>query len=97
MPYFAGLTKKLDLETTNVYTCSMGDSEQDAVEYLDNKGLDFPVFHGNGGYMSGGLTSNGWPTTFVFAPGGRFVGWCDTQGPSYITEVLDLLDKALED
>jgi len=95
MPYVAGLHKKVDQETTNFYTCSMSENKQDAVDYLDGKGLDYPVFYGESGYLSGGLTSNGWPTTFVFAPGGKFIGWCDTQGPAYVTEVLELVDKAL--
>ncbi len=95
MPYCAGLYKKLDLERVNFYTCSMSDDKESAVEYLDGKSLDYPVFYGPGGSMSDGLTGNGWPTTFVFAPGGKFIGWCDTQGPSYITEVLELVEKAL--
>ncbi|MCC7478717.1 TlpA family protein disulfide reductase [bacterium] len=94
MPYVAALYKKLDLEQVNFVTCSVDAPVREAVEYLESKNLSFPVLDGNKGELGSGFTSQGWPTTFVFAPGGRFVGWCDTSGPNYVTEVLDMLEHA---
>ncbi len=94
MPYVAALYKKLDLEEVNFVTCAVDAPVREALEYLESKNLSFPVLDGNKGELGSGFTSQGWPTTFVFAPGGRFVGWCDTSGPNYVTEVLDMLDHA---
>jgi thiol-disulfide isomerase/thioredoxin len=95
MPYLVAFYKKLDLDTVNFVTCSMSDSRKDAEEYIDSKRLAFPVMYCEGGKISDSFSSNGWPTTFVFAPGGKYVGMCDTQSSSYVSEMLDLVDKAL--
>jgi thiol-disulfide isomerase/thioredoxin len=95
MPYLVGLYKKLDLDSVNFVTCAMGTDRRSASEYVRKKNLTFPVLYGEGGDISDSFSANGWPTTFVFAPGGKLVGTCDTQSSSYINEVLDLVDEAL--
>ena len=94
MPYVAALYKKLDLEQVNFVTCAVDAPVREALDYLESKDLSFPVLDGNKGELGSGFTSQGWPTTFVFGPGGSFIGWCDTTGPNYVTEVLDMLDHA---
>lgn len=97
MPYVAALSKKIDPEKVNFYMCSMVGDSSEAVDYLNGKKLELPCFCGPCGILSDAFTNNGWPTTFVFAPGGKFIGWCDTQSPAYVNEMLDLVDKALEE
>lgn len=94
MPYVAALYKKLDLDQVNFVTCAVDAPVRKALDYLASKDLEFPVLDGNGGELGSGFTSQGWPTTFVFSKGGKFVGWCDTSGPNYITEILDMVDHA---
>lgn len=94
MPYFAGFYKKVDLEAVNVVTVAVDCSERDAQRYVDSKKLDFPVLLAKGGKIGDSYYKQGWPTTFVFAPGGKYVGFCDTAGPSYINELLALVEKA---
>ena len=48
----------------------------------------------NSGEISEFYTDKGWPTTYVFAPGGKYVGLCETTGTKYITEVMSMLEKA---
>jgi thiol-disulfide isomerase/thioredoxin len=96
MPYLVAFYKKLDLGEVNFVSCSMGDSKTDAVNYAKQKKLEFPVLYGASGKISSTFSDKGWPTSFVFAPGGKLVGWCDTQSPSYVSEMLDLVDKAME-
>ena len=96
MPYVAALSKKIDPEQVNFYMCSMVTDSNEAVDYLDGKKLSLPCFCGPCGSMSDAFSSNGWPTSYVFAPGGKFVGWCDTQSPAYVDEMLALVDKALD-
>lgn len=95
MPYVAALSKKVDPETVNFYMCSMESDTGEAVDYLDGKKLELPCFCGPCGSLSDAFTNNGWPTSFVFAPGGKFIGWCDTQSPAYVNEMLELVDTAL--
>jgi hypothetical protein len=69
-------------------------TEREAQRYIDSKKLDFPVLLAKGGKVGDDYYKKGWPTTFVFSPGGKYVGFCDTAGPSYINELLALVDKA---
>lgn len=94
MPYVAALFKKLDLEQVNFVTAVMADEADEALEYLEGKKLNWPVVYAPGGEFDDYFFDLGWPTTYVFAPGGEYAGYCDTPGPSYISETLDLLDEA---
>jgi len=95
MPYLVALYHKLDLDRVNFVTCSVAESRRSAEDYIRDKHLNFPVLYVAGGKITDSFTSKGWPTTFVFAPGGRLVGTCDTQSSSYVSEMLDLVDKAM--
>ncbi|MDQ3023623.1 MAG: TlpA family protein disulfide reductase [bacterium] len=95
MPYLVAFYRKLDLDKVNFVTASMSDSRGDAEDYIASKRLAFPVLFCGGGKISDSFSAKGWPTTFVFAPGGKLVGSCDTQSSGYVSEVLDLVDKAL--
>jgi thiol-disulfide isomerase/thioredoxin len=94
MPYFAGFYKKVDLDSVNVVSIAVDCNEREAQAYVDKKNLAFPVLLAKGGSMGDDYYKKGWPTTFVFAPGGKYVGYCDTSGPSYINEMLALIEKA---
>lgn len=94
MPYVAALYKKLDPMHANFVSISVGESKQDAIDYAEEKELEFPILYAFSGTYGEGFTAEGWPTTFVFARGGKLEGWCDSSGPSYINEVLELVDDA---
>lgn len=96
MPYTAALYGKLDLESVRFVALSITGDKDEIMEYVEERELEFPILYGEGGEFSELFEEEGWPTTFVFAPGGGFAGWCDTQGPSYITEMLELMDDAGE-
>jgi len=95
MPYFVAFVRKLDLDKVNLVTCAMDSPRSSAEDFIRERHLTFPVLYGNGGKVSDAFTAKGWPTTFVFAPGGKLIGTCDTQSSSYVSEMLDLVDKAL--
>jgi thiol-disulfide isomerase/thioredoxin len=94
MPYFAGLYSKVDLSSVNVATIAVDCSRDDALDYVTSKKLSFPVLLAKSGKVSDQFYKQGWPTTYVFAPGGRYAGAIDSTGPPYINDVLALLDKA---
>jgi thiol-disulfide isomerase/thioredoxin len=94
MPYAVALYKKLDHDEVNYVTISMGESKQDALDYMAEKELPFVVLYAFSGTFGDGFSEDGWPSTFVFSKGGELVGMCDTTGPSYITEMLDLVADA---
>jgi thiol-disulfide isomerase/thioredoxin len=95
MPYLVAFYRKLDLDRVNFVTCAMDAPRRSAENYIRDKHLAFPVLNGSSGKISDSFSANGWPTTYVFAPGGKLIGKCDTQSSSYVSEVLDLVDKAL--
>lgn len=94
MPYVVALYKKIDLEKVNFVSISMDESKKEAQDYVAEKELEFPVLNAWEGTFGAGFSDEGWPTTFVFHKGGELAGIVETSGPSYITEVLDLVDKA---
>lgn len=96
MPYAAALVKKLDADQARFVTACLGGDADDALKYLKRKELDWPVLDGTHGEFAEGYYDAGWPVTYVFAPGGELAGTCETQGPSYIDEVLDLVNAALK-
>jgi hypothetical protein len=97
MPYFVAFYRKVDLDKVNLVTCAMDSPRGVAEDYIRSKHLAFPVLYGTGGKVSDAFTAKGWPTTFVFAPGGKLIGTCDTQSSGYVSEMLDLVDKALNE
>jgi thiol-disulfide isomerase/thioredoxin len=94
MPYTLALYKKLDLDAVNFVTISMSKEKQPVLDFIKEKDLPFPVLYEGSGELGPKYGDDGWPTTYVFAAGGKLVGICDTQGPSYITEVQDLVKRA---
>ena len=94
MPYAAALYDRLDLAEVNYVTLSVSGTEDEISEYLDEHDLTFPVLWGESGEYGDGYEQEGWPTTFVFAPGGELTGWCDICGPAYLTEMMDLIAEA---
>ena len=94
MPYVAAMVKKLDADETRFLTACLDGDTDDALEYLAGKELAWPMLDGTCGEFGEEFYDAGWPTTYVFAPGGELYGTCETQGPSYISEVLDMVDDA---
>jgi thiol-disulfide isomerase/thioredoxin len=94
MPYAVALFKKIDPDEVNFVSCCVNSSRREALDYVDEKEIAFAVLLEGTGRLGYAYTDEGWPTTFVLAPGGEFVGWCDTQGPSYISETLELVELA---
>jgi thiol-disulfide isomerase/thioredoxin len=94
MPYVAALYNKLDFDEVNFITLAMTGDPEDTKDYLQEKSLEFAVLWAPSGDYDKRFEKHGWPTTFVFAPGGSYIGWCDTNGPAYITEVLELVAQA---
>ncbi len=94
MPYVAALVKKLDGEEARFAVACLDGDTDDALRYFKRKELEWPVLDGTGGEFDDDYYETGWPATYVFAPGGELAGTCETQGPSYIDEVLDLVAGA---
>jgi len=96
MPYVASLYETLDLSEVNFITLAVTGTDYQIEDYLDERDLDFPVLWGGSGDYGDTWEDLGWPTTYVFAPGGIYIGWCDILGPAYVTEVQDLIEQAKE-
>lgn len=94
MPYAMALYEKLDLSEVNYIMLSITGTKDEIVDYLAERELELPVLSGESGEYGEGYEEEGWPTTFVFAPGGDFVGWCDILGPAYVTQMLELIEQA---
>jgi thiol-disulfide isomerase/thioredoxin len=94
MPYVSALYKKLDIEEVNFVSVVVDKNKREIREYVEEKDLSFPVLDANSGEISDFYTEKGWPTTFVFGPGGKYVGLTDTTGTKYISEVLELIKDA---
>ena len=96
MPYAAAFyNKKLDRDEVNYVSFSILGSEKEIRGYLDEHELTFPTLVGEDGEYSEDWEEEGWPTTYVFATGGVYIGWCDTTGPAYLTEMKELVECAL--
>jgi len=96
MPYAMALYDKLDLETVNYMLLSVTGSTDEVRVFLEEREIELPVLIGDSGEYGDGFIEEGWPTTYVFAPGGEMVGWCDILGPAYITTMQDLIDQAID-
>jgi thiol-disulfide isomerase/thioredoxin len=94
MPYVAALYEKLDLSTVNFLTLSVTGDEEEIEDYLEERELDFPVLWGASGDYGEAWEELGWPTTYVFASGGEYVGWCDILGPAYVSDMQELVEEA---
>lgn len=94
MPYAVALYEKLDLTEVNYLMLSITGDEDEINDYLEERDLELPVLWGESGELGEGYEAEGWPTTFVFAPGGELVGWCDILGPAYVTQMLELIEQA---
>jgi thiol-disulfide isomerase/thioredoxin len=97
MPYFAGFYNKADHGAVNIVSIAVDCTQDEARQYVKNKSLEFPVLWSKSGKTGDAFYKQGWPTTFVFAKGGAFVGYCDSTGPGYINDMLALVDKAARD
>jgi hypothetical protein len=78
----------------NVVAIAVDCTGDEAQQYAQSKALEFPVVCAKGGKVGDAFYKQGWPTTFVFAKGGGFVGTCDSTGPGYINDMLALVEKA---
>ena len=94
MPYVAALYKKLDTKKVNFVSISMGDKQDDAKKYAEEKELAFPVLDGSVGEISSCYEEEGWPATYVFFAGGKLKGLCVSTGAAYIRDVQELVDEA---
>ena len=96
MPFFKSVVSKVDLEQVNVVACSMRDRTETS-DYVKQHQLEFPVlFKGHSqDYISDSFTDDGWPTSFVFAPGGELIGTCDAEGAAYEKQMLELIARAV--
>lgn len=97
MPYVKGTFQKIDRDDVNFVACSMGERGETAAYVREHK-LPFDVLYKGHSkdYISDSFTSDGWPTSFVFAPGGELVGSCDAQGADYEKKMLELVDEAVK-
>ena len=97
MPYVKGTFQKLSKDEINFVACSMGEQEATAA-YARQHQLPFSVLYKGHSkdYISESFTSDGWPTSFVFAPGGELIGTCDAQGTEYEKKMLELIGEALK-
>jgi thiol-disulfide isomerase/thioredoxin len=93
MPYASALYKKLDPKKVNFVSISMGDQQEHAKQYAESKALPFPVLDGTSGKISAVYEEEGWPTTYVFSPGGKLKRKTVNTGSAYIDEVLKLVGE----
>jgi thiol-disulfide isomerase/thioredoxin len=94
MPYAAALYDRLDPGTAGFVSICVDSTADEAREYIAERELAFPVLMGSSGHLGEDYLELGWPTTFVLNSDGSLAGWCDTQGPEYITEVLELAGQS---
>jgi len=94
MPYAAALYSNLDPEVAGFVSICVDSSAAEAREFMEKHDLAFPVLMADSGELSDDYLSLGWPTTFVLNRDGTLAGLSDTQGPQYITEVLELVQQA---
>jgi peroxiredoxin len=97
MPFVKGTFQKIDTDDVNFVACSMGGQNETAAYVREHK-LPFKVLYKghDKDYISESFTSDGWPTSFVFAPGGELIGSCDAQGVEYEKKMLELVAEAVK-
>lgn len=94
MPYAAALYDRLDPGVAGFVSICVDSTAAEARDYIAEHELSFPVLLESSGSISEDYLELGWPTTFVLNPDGSLAGYSDTQGPQYITEVLDLAEQS---
>jgi thiol-disulfide isomerase/thioredoxin len=94
MPYASALYVKLDQYAASFVSICITQEKADALAFVDEKGLEFPVLWSGSGTYGNGFEYDGWPATYVFRQGGKLEGMVDKSGPDYITEVLEMVDAA---
>ncbi|MCB1219944.1 MAG: TlpA family protein disulfide reductase [Planctomycetales bacterium] len=97
MPYVKNLYGKLDGKAVNFLMYSVDSSERETQRFMDSRSLSMPVVIDGDGQFSELYKRDGWPTTVVLGKGGKLIGTCDTNGPSYVDEVVELVAKAQKD
>ena len=97
MPYVKNLYGKLDGKAVNFLMYSVDSTERETERFLSQRKLSMPVVVDGQGQFSELFKQDGWPTTVVLGKGGKLIGTCDTNGPSYVTEVVELIAEAQED
>ena len=91
------LNGKLDGKAVNFLMYSVDSSERETQRFMDSRSLSMPVVIDGDGQFSELYKRDGWPTTVVLGKGGKLIGTCDTNGPSYVDEVVELVAKAQKD
>ena len=94
MPYVAGMLKRIDPAQATFITCCVDSTEQEALEYIRERKLEFPVYMEDSGVLGQSYYELGWPTTFVLNANGEYVGYSDSSGNDYYNELLHLIEKA---
>jgi len=94
MPYAAKLYSELDPEVAGFVSICVDATPEEARRYIAERELAFPVLLEESGWLGDDYLKLGWPTTFVLNPDGTLAGYSDTQGPQYITEVLELAGQS---
>lgn len=97
MPYVKNLYGKLDGKAVNFLSYAVDSNMRDTQAFLESRELDLPTVVDGNGQFSELFKQDGWPTTVVLGKGGRFIGMCDTNGPSYVDEVVELVARAQQD
>ena len=96
MPYVKSLYGDLDGKAVNFLTYAVNSNSRDTQKFLESRKLSFPTVVDGNGSFSELFKQDGWPTTVVLGKGGKLIGICDTNGPSYVQEVEDLIARAQE-
>ncbi len=96
MPYVKSLYGQLDGKAVNFLMYSVDSSERDTVRFMESRKLSMPTVVDGDGQFSELFKQDGWPTTVVLGKGGVLVGICDTNGPEYVDQVVELIAKAQE-
>ncbi|MEZ5337904.1 MAG: TlpA disulfide reductase family protein [bacterium] len=97
MPYVKNLYGKLDGKAVNFLMYSVDSSQRETERFMDSRSLSMPVVIDGQGQFSERFKQEGWPTTVVLGKGGKLIGTCDSNGPGYVDEVVDLIAKAQQD
>jgi thiol-disulfide isomerase/thioredoxin len=94
MPYLMQFYGGLDLDAVTFAAVCVNGSAEEIADYIAEYGLDFLILDGTDGGWGDGYRANGWPTTYVFTPGGELVGYSTAKGPGYSDEMDGLLAEA---
>jgi thiol-disulfide isomerase/thioredoxin len=96
MPYVNSLYGELEGKAVNFLMYAVDSNARDTQSFLEKRKLSLPTVVDGNGQFSELFKRDGWPTTVVLGKGGVLIGTCDTNGPSYVQEVENLIAKAQE-